>query len=362
MKPIYPEYRKEGRTADQIYSKLLKSEQKIIDDFIVLCAGSAGKNKLRDIRTNIVQFRDIIEKKFDELTIEDIRKFLAILNETDKTPYTTNGIKTHLKRFLKWKFKDWSVRFDDLRDIKQNSKPFNKKKINEDTLLTKEELEKMLRACNSMRDKALLMVLCESGARPIEIRQLKWSDVKFKEPLTEISLFSDKNKIARKAYLYESVIHLKRWKEEYSYPNRTEKDFVFPSPENRNNILSRGTITLWFKRIAKRAGIERNVFPYLARHSLATTLYKKLPAPVASKALGHNQDMSQVYAHLSSDDLKDAMLSQIYHVEELPKEQQNKYDIRIKQLEKHITKVEGFMKKFIRAEGKEGAYEKIWAK
>lgn len=338
MKQIYPEYRKEGITAEHIYSKLINSEQKIINDFITLCAGSAGENKLKDIKATIVQFRDIIEKKFDDLTIDDLRKYLAVLNNSDKTAYTTNGIKVHIKRFLKWKFKDWNIRFDELKDIKLSSNPFNKKKINEDSLLTKEEVEKMIRACLSLRDKALLMVLIESGARPIEIRELKWLDVKFKEPLTEIILYSKKNRESRKAFLKEATIHLKRWREEYSYPNRVEKDYVFPSPFNRNKPLTRGAVTFWFKSVAKRAGIQRNVFPYLARHTLATTLYKKIPGVLSAKAMGHNQDMSQVYAHLSSDDLKEALLSQIYHIEEIPAEKKQELEQRIKRLEEFIKK------------------------
>lgn len=318
MKVLYPEYRKEGITADQLYKKLKKSEQKIIDDFMTLCGGSAGELKLKDIKVNILQFRDILEKDFNDLSIEDLRKFLAVLNKSNKTAYTMNGIKVHIKRFLKWYFKDWSSRFDELRDIKQNSNPFNQKKINEDTIISKDEFQILLKACNNVRDKALLMLFVETGGRPIELRLLKWSDIKFKEGLSEVSLFSDKNKQSRKGFLHDSVRYLKEWKD--STPNNKDRDLVFPSPQGVNKPLSRGAITVWFKKIAKRAGITRNVFPYLMRHSLATELYKKLPSPLASKAMGHNEDMAKVYAHLTNDDLKEAMLKQIYHVEDLTRE------------------------------------------
>ncbi|MBU0467130.1 MAG: hypothetical protein KKF39_05685, partial [Nanoarchaeota archaeon] len=81
MKKSYPEYRKLRINKEQLYNKLTNAEKKIVDDFISYCAIGSGQNKLNDIKANILQFRDIIEKPFKEINLKDLRDYLVLLNK-----------------------------------------------------------------------------------------------------------------------------------------------------------------------------------------------------------------------------------------------------------------------------------------
>ena len=84
MKDRYPRYRSEGIRDQHIYSSLSDSEKQIVDDFLNFCSITAGERRLKDIQTNILQFRDILEKPFDAISLLDLREFLAVLNKSDR--------------------------------------------------------------------------------------------------------------------------------------------------------------------------------------------------------------------------------------------------------------------------------------
>lgn len=68
-----------------------------------------------------------------------------------------------------------------------------------------------------------------------------------------------------------------------------------------------------------RTKLNRTIFPYLLRHSRLTKLYRDLPEQIVKKYAGHSPDskMPAVYSHISSKDVKDVILEQIYNVKEI---------------------------------------------
>jgi len=328
MRTTYPLYRK-GKL-EAIFNKFPKAEKETIDKFISYCAIGSGERKLADIKRNITQFRDIIQTSLDKITLQDLRDYLALLNKSNRKKYTTNGIKTHLKRFLRWKFKDWSERFDELKDIRTQS-AFNHERINEGTLLQKEEIEKVMKKETKLDRKTFFITLYESGLRPIELRTLTWKDLKFNTDgdISEIHIYATKTSKARTVYVKESTFYLKKLQED------KESDYVFPSIKDSNKPITKGTATFWIKEMGKKA-LGKDIFPYLIRHSRATELYLNNPK-VAQKFMGHGKDMSEIYTHLSSKDVKDSLLQTVYQLEDLPPEEKGKFEKRIKELEEKLS-------------------------
>ena len=320
MKDEYPNYRREGITSDQLYQSLELGEREIVDEFLIYCSITAGKSKLRDIRMNMLQIRDVIEKPFDEIDLQDVRTFLALLNRSGRANWTQTGIKIHLKKFLRWRFQDWNTRFVELRDIKTTQKILNEERINESTLITPEELKCLLYAAGSLRDKALLMVMYESAARPQELRLLKWRDVRFLDDgITEITLYSRKTTSSRTVFVKDATMHLRRWSEEYATPHRSPDDYVFPSLNRPGKPLTRCGLNSWLLRLADRAGLDRRLYPYLFRHTRLTELWRLMQdILVHRKFAGHSKDssMTSVYVHLSTADVKDSILRKVYQVDE----------------------------------------------
>lgn len=63
------------------------------------------------------------------------------------------------------------------------------------------------------------------------------------------------------------------------------------------------------KRLAKQAGIDKDVHPHMLRHTFATDLLRKTKnLRLAQKALGHAQITStQIHTHIVDDELEEAL-------------------------------------------------------
>jgi integrase len=314
---------------ESTYKHFPQTEIQILEDFISYCAIGAGERKQKDIRRIIIQFRDIVEKDLAKITLRDLRGFLALLNQSGRKEYTKNGIKAHVRRFLKWRFKDWSQRFEEFRDIKLK-KAFNEEKINEGTLLKPAQIETIVKKETDLIRKAFFVTLYESGARPQELRLLKWKNVHLDSDrgLSELHLFANKTSRARTVLVKDATLYLKQL-----FENRSS-EYVFPSPENDNQPLPKTTSFRWIHEMGQSAGLK--IFPYLLRHTRAHELYSKLPSKVAQKFMGHNSDMSDLYAHISSRDIKDSMLKTVYNFQELPEEKKHKLEIEMESLRREM--------------------------
>jgi len=108
-----------------------------------------------------------------------------------------------------------------------------------------------------------------------------------------------------------------KWIGEYLKRGRAEpalpiyQDYLILSLLGRP--LSRDTIWVISQKIAFQAGIEKNVYPHLFRHSMATHMAEKgLPAPLIQAQTGHKRlDDVQKYIHLSQKSVRDAYDSAI---------------------------------------------------
>jgi integrase/recombinase XerD len=337
MKKEYPNYRRSG--VEFIENKLQPKEKKILKDFLTYCSIHAGDKKVREYRICILQVRDIIEKPYDKITLEDLREFLSVLNKGYQRGWTKQGIKVCLKKFLKWYYPDWSLRFNQLEDIKLGS-PTTQDKINSSTLPTSEEIEILIRSAERLRDKAYLSLSFECACRPDEIVHLKWKDIA--EDFTRVTLFSGKKKESRTLPCNNSQLHLKRWYNEFCYPNVRKEDFVFPSPTSRIKPISVNASWYLIKKLSKKVGIEKNLYGYLMRHARLNQLYKQLPEQVHKKFAGHSKDsrMPRVYEHLNNEDMLQVILDKVYNVKELTTDQKNIYE---KKLLKQSKVIEGLI-------------------
>jgi integrase len=332
MKSIYPEYKKRGLNKEKLYHKLSTNDKETFDKFIRTL--SVGKNKLDDTKTSLLQFLDIIEKPIDKINLDDVREFNAVLGKSGRTPYTMNGTKAHIKRFLRHIFKDWSERFDNFKSLKQSSHAFNEEKINEGTLLTKKDIEIIISKEPDLMKKTFFICLYESGLRPKELRLLKWKNINFNidGDITQFNIFATKTSKARAVYVKESTHYLKLLEQ------NNIGDYIFHSRESKDNPISEVTAFVWIRELGKY--IDKKIFPYLLRHSRATELYKSMPSKIAQKFMGHGADMSDIYSHMSSQDVKDAMVKSVYKFKDLKPEEENELKRQIEAQNKRIAELE----------------------
>lgn len=164
-------------------------------------------------------------------------------------------------------------------------------------ILTKEEIKKMIDYTFNIKHKLILKILYGCGLRVGEIVNLKKEDVNFKDELIHIKLA--KGKKDRFVKIPESIID-----ELESYCKLENDDILFSS--NRGGKLSTGTIQAIVDDAGKKAGIKKEVYPHLLRHSFATHLLEQgTDLRLIQKLLGHSDiKTTQMYTQISQQSIK----------------------------------------------------------
>ncbi len=169
-------------------------------------------------------------------------------------------------------------------------RPKRNKKIPE--ILTVEEVKKMIASANNIKHKLILKILYGCGLRVSELVNLKKQDVNFLEGLIHVKL--GKGKKDRFIKIPESM------KEELkSFCMLNENEILFPS--NRNSKLTTAAIQAIVDYAGKKAGIKKEIYPHLLRHSFATHLLENgTDLRIIQKLLGHSDiKTTQIYTQIS---------------------------------------------------------------
>lgn len=320
------------------------TKKKTLDEFYTFCLTTCGRNRLKKIEWALETIENNIKKDLTTLKTEDVVIFLSYLNQSNFSAWSKNDLKKIFKRFLKWYYKD--LEMVEGNKVKAGFKgvssrrAFNKEKVNGNTLVKPEELEKLLRTAKSLKWKALIAFAYESAFRPCEIQNLKWKNLKFDETkgICRVYTLSPKTREQRTIPVKDCVLHLKRWKEEYQFNNRRDEDYVFPSQQKRDKPMGNGVISQMFLRLSKEAKI-RHIYPYLLRHSRLTELQKRLPNKISSKFAGHSIETSELYNHIDDDDVEETMLKDVYATEEIEPEVKNKMQTEIDDLKAQMKEL-----------------------
>ncbi len=169
-------------------------------------------------------------------------------------------------------------------------RPKKNKKIPE--ILTIEEIKRMINAISNIKHKLILKILYGCGLRVSEVVNLMKKDINFEEGLIHIRM--SKGKKDRFVNIPENV------KEELkSYCYLVNDEILFPS--NRGGKLTTATIQAIVENTAKKAGIKKEVYPHLLRHSFATHLLERgVDLRIIQKLLGHSEiKTTQIYTQIS---------------------------------------------------------------
>lgn len=342
MKSSYPRY---GSSTESLVQNLNAHDCELLEGFLSYCAMTAGPNRLSKYRRYVLHFRDIVEKPLDEITKEEAIAFWGLIHSAPYEEHTKIAIRRSVKRFLKWHYRDL-----DMIEVLRVPANYlvNNKRVNKAALLSPDELRQMLHGAERLRDKALLTLLYETAARPQEVRELRWRDVKWEAE--EVHLYSRKTKRDRTLPVKESLKHLKRWKAEWVYPDPQEADFIFPSllraRSDRTKPISIAYINRVIKTLARRAGVPRPVNTYLLRHTRLTEIRRLgIQGVEFNKFAGHTPGSKQeaVYVHLDNEDMKRSVLEKVYKISDEEKKAE-KYEDRITLLEQQLENVLAFLK------------------
>ncbi|HEV2139065.1 MAG TPA: site-specific integrase [Nitrososphaerales archaeon] len=241
-------------------------------------------------------------KPFDTVTRNELQEYLKRVNaKVDYSDWTKLCYRQFAKRLFGWLrdpgFVDW-IRLGSVWS-----------RVDVEDLLTDSELMAMRRACDNLRDRALVETAYESALRPHELLGLKKSSVLFDEYGAFLNVEKGKSG-PRRVRVINAAPLLADWISNHPLRSKKAALWVDTSNDTTHRPLRLVGLSKLFKRTARKAEILKRVNPYVFRHTRLTHLSKVLTESVLCEFAGWVQgsEMARNYVHLSGRDVDEAIL------------------------------------------------------
>jgi site-specific recombinase XerD len=233
----------------------------------------------------------------DQLGADEIRTFQAYLLTERKLSARTVAMQTA------------ALRFFFCRTLKRNypveEVPYPKVPRRLPNILTTEEVGRLIDAARNLFHRALIMTAYSTGLRRAEVCQLKVEDIDSQRMVIHVRQGKGKRDrdVPLSPKLLETLREYWRWMK--------PKTYLFPGTVKglrADKPISTKMVWLACQEAAKRAGIDKPVWPHLLRHSFATHLLEGgADLPTVQCLMGHSSlKHTSVYLHVSERHIRAA--------------------------------------------------------
>ena len=238
--------------------------------------------------------------EWEEVRRDDIADFLEADPDHRMEPTTIARRLVSIKVFFRYLVEEQIVKYD-ITDIMEGPR----KRLQLPGFLTEQEVDRLIAAFTgndilTIRNRAIIEVLYASGLRASEITRLRLDKVEFNENYLRVIGKRDKERVVpfgreasgcMTAYLRGARPKLdKSGKALEFFLSRTGK------------ALTRERIWMIVTEAARIAGIDKEIYPHMLRHSFATHLLSHgADLRVIQEMLGHADiSTTQIYTHMDS--------------------------------------------------------------
>ncbi len=239
---------------------------------------------------HVRRFSDFIEKPLDRATLEDVRTFQLYLIQTKKVAHSSFSQAVCALRFY-YKHTQpmpWPV----------TMLPFGKRPKTLPTVLSRDEIDRLLQCTPNLKHRTFLMVLYSAGLRFSEAAHLRIVDID--SARMQIRVTHGKGAKQRMVPLSPRLLsELRVYWREYR-----PTDLLFPG-NSKQKTYADTSIQKAMKQSGRRAGILKRIYPHVLRHSYATGLLEAgVDLLTISKLLGHASFVTtMIYLHCRREHL-----------------------------------------------------------
>ncbi len=251
---------------------------------------------LDNYRLHLKRFAFYFAKPIDQITTIEIRMYLSRVTQGMKATTLATAISV-LKSFYKWLCEEEYISKNQMSKIKQ---PRVEKRIRD--ALTIEELEILKESCETLRERALVEFAYCTGCRVSEIESVNISDINWDNLNLNVIGKGDKE---RTVYISpKAKIHLRK----YILSRTDQSSALFVREKRPFTRLGVRAIQREFNSLGKKANLNRNIYPHLMRHTMATlTLNNGADIVSIQEMLGHtNPATTQIYARITNESVQQA--------------------------------------------------------
>ena len=269
------------------YNMEVRGNRRVIRQFFIALDKRGLSNRRK--KKYLVLLRKISNIKLTKLNKRNVEKFFFYLKDSKLSDETKKDYWIMFRIFVKWIKPKIDTSDYKLKIGKTTKLP--------EEILTLQEVRKIVLHGKSIRDRAMISLLYDSGARPSELLNLHRKDVIFDDDGL-IILFNGKTGGRRVRII--TTLDSDKFLREYLLLNSDDKLFDI-GIERLNQIV---------KEYSKEIRINKRVYTYIFRHSRATHLAKHLTEAQMKIYLGWSMGsrMVSVYVHLSGRDIDNRVL------------------------------------------------------
>lgn len=234
-------------------------------------------------------FLEFIRKSPKSVRNDDIRQYLISLKDKDCANSTLNvalnALKFYYREILKRKF------FFDIKGAKRTSYL--------PTVLSKEEIERMLATTTNPKHNFLISLMYSAGLRVSEAIKIHMRDFDLDRKI--IMVRQGKGQKDRCTLLSEKLIPILKKQLLLKKPN----DYLFTGSGGSGHLTSASADKI-VKKSAESAGIAKNVSCHSLRHSFATHLLEAgTSIRYIQELLGHSRlETTQIYTKVANNNLQ----------------------------------------------------------
>jgi integrase/recombinase XerD len=270
--------------------------QRMLDD---LRRRNYSPDTIRGYIRAVQQFAEYFHRSPEQMGGEELRRYqLYLLHERKFALGTVENNISALRFLYKKTLKRRDLAFDDL--------PFPKQPRTLPTVLSPDEVTRLIEAAPNRMHRMLLMLLYATGMRRTEASLLKVSDIDSQRMVIRIHRgkgMRDRD-VPLTPKLLEALREYWRWKKPRVY--------LFPSKRSTPGVeqpISDKTVWNVCRAAATRAGIHKKLGPHTLRHCFATHLLEGgADLRTIQLLMGHERlEDTTIYLHLSQRHLRAAI-------------------------------------------------------
>ena len=245
--------------------------------------------------TTINKMLQVINKKIEFITTDDLRKYLADYRKMNgASKATVDNIRRVLSSFFSW-LEDEDYIFKN--PVRRIHKIKTKKVVKE--IISDENFEILRDSCTNIRDLAMIELLASTGIRVGELVNLNIEDVLFNERECVVLGKGDSERIVY--FDAKTKIHLQK----YLDSRKDSNPALFVSFKKPYKRLGINGVERRIRELGHEADIKK-VHPHKFRRTMATNAIDKgMPIEQVQRLLGHVQiDTTMQYAMVNQSNVK----------------------------------------------------------
>lgn len=274
---------------------LISSARRYLD-FISKDRG-LSPNTIAAYRNDLSGFIFWLPPNTERVDRSHVTRYLSVLKTAGQKPATLARCLATLRGWFAWQKSVGKISADPSDGLLN---PQRTKKL--PVVLTTSEVNSIIAAASSPKERAIIELLYGSGLRVSELANLELKDLNLNHGYVKCFGKGSKERIVpmgRKA-----VEALRAYLADRKNPGRNDAVFM----DRAGQKVSRLVIWQTVKRLALRAKIRKNLSPHTLRHSFATHLLENgADLRAVQELLGHSSVVTtQLYTHISRKHLKKA--------------------------------------------------------